>query len=99
LPRSLLSYPTRRSSDLKQRKCALPDIVMQQIGEAQRVTVHCEFAKVVRNIVEHQADAVRHRIMGEAFGPDQAIADVVEFDDQIEDRKSTRLNSSHVKIS
>src|SRR5690606_40381953 len=90
LSRDLRSFPTRRSSDLG--ACAL--LVASQSAIAEHgLTPRAR-------VVGMACAGVEPRIMG--IGPAPATRRVLELTgltlDQI-DRKSTRLNSSHVKIS
>src|SRR5690606_41959056 len=84
------SFPTRRSSDL--RRCRRP------------VSSWCQSVRSRRSSEQWQPPRGRGRRDGRApvaaavrGGIDTMDADVTQSD--AEDRKSTRLNSSHVKIS
>src|SRR5690606_41630312 len=95
--RVLHSFPTRRSSDLVLYRAAVHE-APQVGGEAAELLLHLgEAAGVVDR--RHDLLAVAH----DAAGPQQLFrARVAEGRDpgRVEvDRKSTRLNSSHVKIS
>src|SRR5690606_40649791 len=88
----LHSFPTRRSSDLLQRARVLPLDPQRQRLEAAVEQVR---AVAVEHPAEHPAEV--------ADGADQPGVAAHRAGEQIvvpaEDRKSTRLNSSHVKIS
>src|SRR5690606_39545840 len=77
------SFPTRRSSDLPALRSAFRG---QQLQQAPLVAVLQQPQSAFRPLLD-RADALAHR---EAFGLARTVAI---------DRKSTRLNSSHVKIS
>src|SRR5690606_40800696 len=93
IPRTLHSFPTRRSSDLCHRQPAQRRLVILQrvmfIGQA--------------NVVKRAArafGAVAQWFWGNLLGPDLARTQDDRVKEGLErDRKSTRLNSSHVKIS
>src|SRR5690606_39849200 len=93
-PRDLHSFPTRRSSDL-QRAADPAFLRIDRAGEAQRG--HGGFAVTV-----HVADRdeTRHRREPRGLGDRSPTGRGTPFlQERLGDRKSTRLNSSHVKIS
>src|SRR5690606_41750728 len=83
--RALHSFPTRRSSDL-----------VDHVEDRIRVRDALPERREQRRREEHAAE-IRQRRQHER----RDDRDVVERfrEDRVEDRKSTRLNSSHVKIS
>src|SRR5690606_41776729 len=92
--RSLPSFPTRRSSDLR------TDHVSIHRGVADRGLA------LVSRIQYQCADLIGQRHQDDAADPRLEIlrGEASEFASErtgegVEDRKSTRLNSSHVKIS
>src|SRR5690606_41297506 len=95
--RDLDSSPTRRSSDLVERQLSepIPARVRFTIPVLDRADPAAELIAV--RLVDrehcgwHAVDLVLH-----ALQRDRLVAVVVFL---LEDRKSTRLNSSHVKIS
>src|SRR5690606_39558474 len=94
-PPSIVPFPTRRSSDLdeevvKQALCAIADERGDDVVSALEVGLHHSAWHVrilAARLLADRGDA-RAR---EALEARRAVED--------EDRKSTRLNSSHVKIS
>src|SRR5690606_41783983 len=83
-PRPLRSFPTRRSSDL------VLDLVRGQVGQLD--------APPEGGVVDGQRHlAVRLEQLVDQLGV--AVEERVGDVGALEDRKSTRLNSSHVKIS
>src|SRR5690606_41673008 len=85
--RGLHSFPTRRSSDLDRFHAALPrEVVAVRLAVVENVplSVDLDDAAVVVAAVEHRL--VRGLVR-------------VDVHVRVADRKSTRLNSSHVKIS
>src|SRR5207302_11019389 len=95
-PRPLHSFPTRRSSDLRQ---AVPLIRAEAplVGTGMEETVARDSGVTIiahRSGVVDQVDATR--IVVRATEETSAAASGVDI---YKDRKSTRLNSSHVKIS
>src|SRR5690606_41585167 len=89
----LLSFPTRRSSDLVFIKC-----------------IHCSLTLLISVRVSHVSPKVKFRnciidallkLCVPYISKDYLVAklNVSASDRSIGDRKSTRLNSSHVKIS
>src|SRR5690606_40591819 len=96
-PRHLTSFPTRRSSDLS---FGLGGYHRTSIEEALPVRMRSEKKKdtpslALMLVVDRSGsmDGVKIELAKEA-----ALAAVELLNDR-EDRKSTRLNSSHVKIS
>src|SRR5207302_8804794 len=98
-PLTLHSFPTRRSSDLRRTAVAIGALVGNRRHErVQKITVrHVELDgiepetdRALGGVHESRADAVdillRHLARRRPGGAER-------------DRKSTRLNSSHVKIS
>src|SRR5207249_12313609 len=93
--RALLSFPTRRSSDLRSRRVGSE---LRRLREAAGVTtaqaaelLSCSPAKISR--IENGIVSVRVvdlRLLLDRYGDE---------DREHRDRKSTRLNSSHVSIS
>src|SRR5207253_9912689 len=93
--RSLHSFPTRRSSDLKAgaapaaaRRNAVPACDERQHGGARTVPAH-GISRLLRD-----RGARRHALLS-----GQNSCRVAGPANNREDRKSTRLNSSHVAIS
>src|SRR5690606_41826947 len=82
-PRHLPSFPTRRSSDLE-------DLRHVAVGEAVEHQQR-EAAVDLAESGDPRIDPLEPRIAHRRFGEQAARC--------FEDRKSTRLNSSHVKIS
>src|SRR5690606_42032206 len=92
---SLPSFPSRRSSDLKHG----PQPVAEGVpaGTGSNLEVPAERPPGQRDVPGRAAAAefaCLHHGLGAGPRPGRDRAH-----DQIEDRKSTRLNSSHVKIS
>src|SRR5207249_8901993 len=92
------SFPTRRSSDLgEQRREGLllrADLLPQRLGENRAARIppaHPSLAVPV--------DPDRHELVGLLDGKRAETERVDELEDRRVDRKSTRLNSSHVSIS
>src|SRR5699024_12539912 len=79
---NLLSFPTRRSSDLEKDSV---ERLVYQIDSYKEYFDYCYIVCVDKNL-----DAVRKKI--------STNVGIIVVDD-IKDRKSTRLNSSHVSIS
>src|SRR5207253_3299429 len=87
---ALHSFPTRRSSDLEQH---------QEYGQRHVVQTNLILQRV-------PGDSSRLRILQVLLTREPQVADEESFDPsrcfahkQAQDRKSTRLNSSHVAIS
>src|SRR5690606_39559123 len=95
--RHLPSFPTRRSSDLAidADHYLLADFILFMI--AKRKALVAEASHIER------ANAERHDALEKqrAEQREQTVLDIQNVDaaSYFEDRKSTRLNSSHVKIS
>src|SRR5690606_40204786 len=89
-PPALHSFPTRRSSDLGQ-----PDIGVVLFHGSNQVHQVFRLARVWVVVGEVAIDVAKQRNNGTAQGFDQLRRN----DAGGADRKSTRLNSSHVKIS
>src|SRR5690606_40747699 len=94
----LPSFPTRRSSDLEraldERGRLLTHLVRAQEEERRRIAwdVHDD---TIQSMV---AVGMRLQLLAAALPAEHAEA-VLRLNDTVGDRKSTRLNSSHVKIS
>src|SRR5205085_12145263 len=90
----LPSFPTRRSSDLRERWCDRSGlrITRREIGSEglPRVAI-LEGPKQTVEIEMHQHDRVEHHHVQRH--------PMTEVKQPVEDRKSTRLNSSHSQIS
>src|SRR5690606_41602532 len=85
--RDLYSFPTRRSSDLlMEARIPLPDLTLAREMQAIRDIAHDVDGKATVELADGR------RLTGAEI--QQAYLDAVRAD-----RKSTRLNSSHVKIS
>src|SRR5690606_41948134 len=91
------SFPTRRSSDLR-----------EWVKARDELRQHYAAQVMLRNLHEAQLELMRKIQAGEAIGPEdeerwQRTAELVAYNPYVSavlrDRKSTRLNSSHVKIS
>src|SRR5690606_41133106 len=90
-PRDLHSFPTRRSSDLLEHD----QIARAELAAAPEVLRHAADQPARSLARDHQHPRQQARGRGLAVGArDHQRAPAVE-----QDRKSTRLNSSHVKIS
>src|SRR5437899_10193768 len=81
--RSSTLFPTRRSSDLPSQHN--PDVVLA----------------VERKVMTDDSAALgaKREVFSRAIVLNQARRNTVGFDNRTEDRKSTRLNSSHLGIS
>src|SRR5690606_42072864 len=88
-PSDLRSFPTRRSSDLA--FCSLPAVIVPMFAEIE------DRVDTLRLLAVIVFDAIRDPVIV----PAAICAAVIVFDAicAAVDRKSTRLNSSHVKIS
>src|SRR5207302_9615777 len=84
-PRDLHSFPTRRSSDLSRAVCA----ALEEGRELRPEDLHNDLE---RSVLERYSEVARARNDLLSAG-----AELVRLSGR--DRKSTRLNSSHVKIS
>src|SRR5690606_40504385 len=90
---ALHSLPTRRSSDL--------DNIMANHKSALK-RIRSNEAKRLRNIYKHKTtrNAIKRlRDMESKSEAEALFPEIVSMIDKLADRKSTRLNSSHVKIS
>src|SRR5690606_40462238 len=85
----LHSFPTRRSSDLQHHQELLAAVARDQVGAAQQA---------LQGLGELAQDLVADQVAVAVVDLLEAVQ-VDEGDRQRLDRKSTRLNSSHVKIS
>src|SRR5439155_21793386 len=92
-PRSLPSFPTRRSSDLATRVPSVVRYVAEVFGQTPLADIDPD--QVVALGAAVQADL----LAGQGRSDDILLLDVIPLSLGIEDRKSTRLNSSHVAIS
>src|SRR5690606_41770021 len=94
-----LSFPTRRSSDLVFRCFAGEQVANLTYDEASDAWLHgrCRAADVWRD--EHVFDAPQRAVGGERFGFGDIEGRAQATGCGVLDRKSTRLNSSHVKSS
>src|SRR5207249_10675106 len=93
------SFPTRRSSDLLQNKVALVTGGGRDIGRAIALELASAGAAVAVNY-HASADGANAvvRDITDRGGQAVAIGADVSRGDDARDRKSTRLNSSHVSI-
>src|SRR5690606_42079482 len=82
---ALHSFPTRRSSDLKTLEEALPGVEFVDISQASM------WMRTIKSAEEHKLIREGARVCD--VGGAACVAAIKT------DRKSTRLNSSHVKIS
>src|SRR5690606_41303378 len=94
----LIPFPTRRSSDLDARTNILHGVVDRHAARhhaARRVDVHPDVLLRILRFEEQELrhDERSHVILDLASHEDDPLAQ------KARDRKSTRLNSSHVKIS
>src|SRR5690606_40340545 len=94
--RTLCSFPTRRSSDLVRRELAVDGVEQTVLGElgVEGEGVQARLQAVVDRERKRLADVeieLRRAARRQVIKKPTLIVD--------EDRKSTRLNSSHVKIS
>src|SRR5690606_41317658 len=94
--RDLRSFPTRRSSDLMLKKKESATIWPE---------IHEWIARHVDPKMLHKVFATGgninkvHKLLGKQFMEPVSFRELDELYDKLKDRKSTRLNSSHVKIS
>src|SRR5690606_41024699 len=93
-PAVLQSFPTRRSSDL------LANMKVDSI-ESQHVQIEAmklAFSDLYRYVSDPRSmDVTPEQMLSDAYL--QSRAKLIRLDRATQDRKSTRLNSSHVKIS
>src|SRR5690606_41953650 len=89
----LHSVPTRRSSDLIKVLCNLLERRVARLDEEE---VHDRQLDRKPDAVD---DVVLPSDLIEGNGVDVVVEEERKVDEQEQDRKSTRLNSSHVKIS
>src|SRR5690606_42046421 len=96
-PRDLRSVPTRRSSDLPEGPSVL-ELVRRERELEPRAAEHAVQAPVPPDDLRFAHERPEEL---PAAGAERAphLEDVREVRREAEDRKSTRLNSSHVKIS
>src|SRR5690606_39952741 len=94
-PRQLRAFPTRRSSDLRQRPC---DRVLANAPIERAVAGGPDRQQPSTGGLPHlEADTGAHQVTRRSVVPGRPEAPGGLG--ETEDRKSTRLNSSHVKIS
>src|SRR5690606_41194948 len=91
---ALLSFPTRRSSDLS-FTCEVFFVVVTDVGASHVLVLHA--SDTLTDLLTLNAFHVSQH----AFFCEVAFCQVVgrQRSSVVRDRKSTRLNSSHVKIS
>src|SRR5690606_41450145 len=93
---ALHSFPTRRSSDL---------VLLAAVAQPLVVVVHRDRQRALGGVladhvlVEDRADLGRRRQLALLVAAGAIDTGLVTNDVVAKDRKSTRLNSSHVKIS
>src|SRR5207253_4368521 len=87
--RDLHSFPTRRSSDLENLELALENAL---VGAEHLLLVFFQRRR-------DEAFAARDRLLAVVVGGHRVQVRLRDLDVVAEDRKSTRLNSSHVAIS
>src|SRR5690606_39540184 len=108
--RDLHSFPTRRSSDLGAERpapftAAGADKLVVLAGVVQHQDVVDHDLQPVGLGIDHDGDivlvgAVQPEVLdGDAREAAGGVADIDQQTLAVQDRKSTRLNSSHVKIS
>src|SRR5690606_41650803 len=96
---SLPSFPTRRSSDLIELPHGTRIIMSDTVGFISDLptTLVAAFRATLEEVLE--SDIILH-VRDISHGDSEAQAkDVTAILKELGDRKSTRLNSSHVKIS
>src|SRR5699024_11812705 len=97
-PLYLPSFPTRRSSDLLEVSLARPDWL--NLGLAYCVSIHksqgSEYQLVILPLTMDNRRMLQRKLLYTAV---TRAKDKLVMIGQKEDRKSTRLNSSHVSIS
>src|SRR5690606_39342184 len=92
LPRARPSFPTRRSSDLGD------DFVARVVDYEPARQNYFSLTEIPKRLGEH-ADRLEALVEEEEEKLAALERAALERDGLAEDRKSTRLNSSHVKIS
>src|SRR5207302_10601502 len=97
-PRALPSFPTRRSSDLPCSGSARERLAVQQQEQREHQRLHQPRKKNRRKVDSHEAgnEAPRRKYHPIGQRCDKLTRRIAK---RRADRKSTRLNSSHVKIS
>src|SRR5690606_40417898 len=93
-PPPLLSFPTRRSSDLN----SLAEMIREDLV-AERIAID-SYREIIAWLGND--DPTTRRMLEEILAVEEEHADDLvrsSFPNQAIDQKSTRLNSSHVKIS
>src|SRR5690606_42109678 len=85
----LHSFPTRRSSDLGQRR-----VKAMQSADAKSRSLATARACLADEVAASQDQRQALRL----YGSHRGVAQTIQVGQHV-DRKSTRLNSSHVKIS
>src|SRR5690606_42119636 len=92
----LHSFPTRRSSDLEGRL----DVYELMGKEVNRDDALATYSSRIREtiIAERFDELVADRVRQSSVKFDYDVVRSIQME-ELEDRKSTRLNSSHVKIS
>src|SRR5207249_11383513 len=96
LPRHLPSLPTRRSSDLQEAASPLPPSSRRDVG---RPALRGDGRALPARRVAVAEPHVRLRGVAELHVRRGALPSGRPSGGCVEDRKSTRLNSSHVSIS
>src|SRR5690606_42012681 len=95
--RHLPSFPTRRSSDLTQNAANhvanVNDVAFLAVQQMNTALVNSNVANLDVALAGVQQLAFTESAIGDIF------TDVTNLANNATDRKSTRLNSSHVKIS
>src|SRR5690606_41979591 len=88
------TLPTRRSSDLQ----TMPERLQSLVDDGENAEVVLVFQREVVGLPAEVIDQIRNSPM---FDELTKLAQSIVYDSTLtrEDRKSTRLNSSHVKIS
>src|SRR5690606_39327857 len=98
LPRVLRSFPTRRSSDLNRAYRMRKFLAPTPHGMAISDDEHAFFIALGQRIAtQRKARDITQVELAERLGISQQAMN--SFEKGRRDRKSTRLNSSHVKIS
>src|SRR5207248_6723554 len=98
-PRSLHSFPTRRSSDLELAQADVQGAEVGQLVRAERTGLRGGFQGGQRFFVTRpQRVGSRLRSRRKRQGTQEPLVDEVATPLRRQDRKSTRLNSSHRTI-